>query len=118
MGQFHDCICRIWPRCVRFLKIIATAVKLVYNLSMEKWKKVILYKDDMPVKVYVNREDTRCFVFPLFGKYHGVHSDKSALDLCTQIMFHVSMGDLSVVFDFAQYVRSQEDTAVIYREVA
>ena len=85
-----------------------------------QWKKVILEKDGFPVKVYVNEDDTHCVVFPLFGKYHGVYSDKSALDLCVQVMFHVS-SDWSHpggVTTYAQYESSTEDTAIIFKDAA
>lgn len=87
---------------------------------MEKWKKVILHKDEVPVKVYVNEDDSYCVVFPLFGRYHGIRSDKSALDLCIQIMFHVYResehpGGLST---YAQYESSKEDTAIIFKDAA
>ncbi len=84
------------------------------------WKKVILYKDDVPVKVYVNQDDSQCYVFPLFGRYYGVHSDRSALDLCVQIMFHVASEypRESGVTTFGQYLSSQEDTAIIYQQAA
>lgn len=87
---------------------------------MEKWKKVILYKNEMPVKVYVNEDDTRAIVFPLFGRYHGVNSDKSALDLCIEIMFWIPTdhGQPGGVQNYSQYLNCQEDTLVIYREAA
>lgn len=93
---------------------------MFYNLSMEKWKKITLHKDGWPVKVYVNQDDTYCVVFPLFGKYHGVYSDVSAIDFCIEIMFH--RGSDSVVpagvCGYSQYLSSQEDTAVIFQEAA
>ena len=84
------------------------------------WTKVVLQKGDVPVKVYVNREDTRCFVFPLFGKYYGVHSDKSAIDLCIQIMFHIATEypNPGGIRTLDQYISSQEDTAITYQEAA
>lgn len=87
---------------------------------MEKWKKVILHKDEMPVTVYVNKDNSHCVVFPLFGKYYGVHSDKSALDLCVQIMFHVQRDypHPGNVITFGQYLSCQEDTASIALEAA
>lgn len=85
-----------------------------------KWNKMVLHKDEMPVKVYVNQDDSYCVVFPLFGKYYGVHSDASALDLCIQIMFHVSsdFSSSTNVLTFGQYLSSQEDTAIIYQQAA
>ena len=80
----------------------------------------MLEKDGFPVKVYVNSDDSRCAVFPLFGRYHTVSSDKSALDLCIQILFHRSSDydQPCGVVSFAQYQSSQEDTAVIFKEAA
>jgi len=85
-----------------------------------RWTKVMLEKDGFPVKVYVNPDDSRCAVFPLFGKYHTVSSDKSALDLCIQLMFHKSSeyGSSTGIETFGQYCRSSEDTAIIYQEAA
>jgi hypothetical protein len=87
---------------------------------MEKWKLVMLEKDGFPVKVYVNHDDSRCIVFPLFGRYHGVNSDKSALDLCIQIMFHVchEYEHPGGVTTFAQYESCKEDTQIIFQEAA
>jgi hypothetical protein len=85
-----------------------------------RWKKVTLEKDGFPVKVYVNEDDTHCVVFPLFGRYHGVRSDKSALDFFIQILFHVSReyDHPGGIATYAQYESSQEDTAVIFKDVA
>ena len=85
-----------------------------------RWTKVMLEKDGFPVKVYVNEDDSSCYVFPLFGRYHGVHSDKSALDLCIQIMFHVAheYEHPGGICTYAQYESSKEDTAIIYPEAA
>jgi hypothetical protein len=87
---------------------------------MENWKKVILHKDDMPVRVYVNADDTRAIVFPLFGRYFVVNSDKSALDLFVEILFHIPSDDAipSGIRNYSQYVNSQEDTQVIFQEAA
>lgn len=87
---------------------------------MENWKKVIIEKDGCPVKVYVNETDTRCVVFPLFGRYHSVSSDKSALDLFIEVLFH-KFSDFDVpagVVTYTSYVSSQEDTAIILQEAA
>lgn len=79
------------------------------------WNKVILHKDGCPIKVYVTEDGHRAIVFPLFGRYFGVLSDKSALDLTIQVIFHVC-SDIPIpagVHTYQQYVDSQEDTAVI-----
>lgn len=85
-----------------------------------KWTKVILHKEEFPIKVYVSEDGHQAVVFPLFGKYFGVYSDKSALDLTIQVIFHVC-SDIPIpagVHTYKQYVDSQEDTAVIYQEAA
>lgn len=90
---------------------------MLYDESMEKWKKIILYTEGMPVKVYVNQHDTRTVVFPLFGRYHGISSDKSALDLTVEIMFHVTKTDSVLgVRRYSQYIDCQEDTAITDKE--
>jgi hypothetical protein len=88
--------------------------------SMIPWKKVILEKDGFPIKVYVNCDDSRCAIFPLFGKYHTVTSDKSALDLCIHLIFHVykETSPVAGMTTYAQYISSKEDTAFILQEAA
>lgn len=93
---------------------------MIDNLGMEKWTKIILEKQGWPVKVYVNHDDSRCVIFPLFGRYSVCSSDKSALDLWIMLMFHVSSetGETYGVKNFGEYCRSSEDTAIIYQEAA
>lgn len=81
-----------------------------------KWKKVVLFKDKVPIKVYVNHFDTKAIIFPLFGKYFSISSDMSALDLTVQIIFHKF--EDSTIAQYGQYIRSTEDTALIFKEVA
>ena len=78
------------------------------------WKKVSFHIGDYPVSVYVNETDTRAVVFPLFGRFYGVWSDTSAIDLVTTLLFL----NPSRTITYTQYVNSQEDTAIIYQESA
>lgn len=87
---------------------------------MEKWKKAIIEKDGFPVKAYVSKNDTRCVVFPLFGRYHTISSDKSALDLFVEVLFR-KFSDFDMpagISSYDSYVNSQEDTAIILQEAA
>lgn len=87
---------------------------------MSNWKKVILDKDGSPVKVYVNEDDSRAIMFPLFGKYFSFSSDVSALDLAVQIIYHKFSDNEPIpsLLTYRSYLSSQEDTAIIYQEAA
>ena len=86
-----------------------------------KWTKVFLHKDGFPIKAYVNKDNTKAYVFPLFGRYYGIDSDKSAIGLCFTAIFHVSsqnnLNSTREMLTFDQYLSSQENTAVIRPKV-
>ncbi len=76
---------------------------------MKNWTLITLMTDGMPVKVYINKTDDHAVIFPLFGKYFQLRSDKSVLDFATE--FVVSKHGNVVTFE--SYLSSGEDTAVI-----
>jgi len=79
------------------------------------WTRITIDSEGHPVTVYINGDDTRAIGFPMFGKYFSLSSDKSALDMATSFIFnHSPNKELS----FTQYINSQEDTGIIYQEVA
>lgn len=82
---------------------------------MNKWKKTILHKEEIPVRVYVNENDTSAVVFPLFGRYYRVSSDESALDLVLSCVYELKAVN---TISYLQYTNSQEDTQVIFEEAA
>lgn len=80
------------------------------------WELLTVLKDDMPIKVYVNKNDTKAVIFPLFGKYFTVNSDRSAKDLMVEFIFNAS-NDFGIK-TYLQYEVSQEDTAIINQKAA
>jgi hypothetical protein len=78
------------------------------------WDKTIIDFNGFPVKVYTNEANTQAIVFPPFGKYFSVSSDRSALDFAVTFIFFTSSNEVS----YTQYLSSQEDTSIIFQEVA
>lgn len=83
---------------------------------MCRWKKISVMKEMMEVKIYVNENDSRAVIFPLFGKYFCFSSDESALDLAVSMIHYKSSSDFN--FTYGNYLNSQEDTAIIELEAA
>lgn len=87
---------------------------------MKNWNKIILHKQGMPIKVYINQDQSCAVVFCLFGKYSTFRSDKSALDLAVEIIFHVISDDSipQMMYSYSQYLNCQEDTVNLRLEEA
>jgi hypothetical protein len=79
-----------------------------------KWTKTVVDFESYQIKVYVNEDNTRAVIFPLFGRYFGLRSDVSALDMAVYFIFFTPTREVS----YLQYLSSQEDTSIIFQEAA
>lgn len=79
-----------------------------------KWTLTVVDFETYRVKVYVNDANSHAVIFPPFGRYFGIRSDKSALDMAVSFIFFTSSKDIT----YSQYLSSQEDTSVIYQNAA
>ena len=78
------------------------------------WIKTMVEFEGHQIKVYVSSDNSRAVIFPPFGRYFGIISDKSALDMAVAFIFFTSNKEISYV----QYLSSQEDTSIIFQEAA
>lgn len=78
------------------------------------WEKTAVEFRENITKVYTNKNNTQAVVFPPFGKYFSVRSDRSAFDLALSFIFLVPNREVS----YSQYLSSQEETAIIHQDVA
>ncbi len=79
-----------------------------------RWEKVVIDFEGYPQKIYVSQDKSQAIVFPAFGRYYTIWSDKSALDLAITIIFHSTNKEIS----YTQYLSAQEDTSAIFLEAA
>ena len=77
---------------------------------MKNWTLNVIVVQGFPVKVYTDAACHQAYVFPLFGKYYGLHTDGNVLDFATDFL----MGRCELTpFTHSNYLNSLEDTAVI-----
>jgi hypothetical protein len=77
---------------------------------MKNYTLHVLMVDGFPVKVYAHKNNQQAYIFPLFGRYHSMSSDKNVMDFVTD--FLISKHPSNVI-TFQSYLNGNEDTAVI-----
>ena len=77
---------------------------------MGKWTMYPIMTGGFPVKVYINEANDTAVVFPLFGRYFQLRSDKSVLDFATNFIVNNNHAN---VISFESYRTQDEDTAII-----
>jgi UDP-galactopyranose mutase len=70
--------------------------------------KHVITIQDMPVKVYVNADDTRAILFPLFGRYIMITAESNVLDFTRDFILSANFNG-----QFIDTAISLEDTAII-----
>ena len=75
------------------------------------YTKHVIHKDGIPIKIYVNADDSQAYIFPAFGRLFSVQSDEGALNFA--LTFMLAKNNVNNVISMASYQSSQEDTAII-----